>query len=899
MYSCHCSIKHRACIQLCLGLAVVLLVLVLPSSALAGDMASHLTATYVLARQAGLSDRDARLIAMADWSMDLNPNTTALPGVELNADSFAESYGAAQARSAQTGRRSASDFLHSYQERGATYHALGDPESVRAALVALRAGTDRVTEQRERLIAVGQYLHALQDVYFHQSDGQPYSKEVGHALEGHNTDRVALHFDGALKAYEQTYEVLKALRETRTIPEVPPVSALYHPGQPMVTAKDLETMRADDVRTGVLSLAQAISSSYEDRTVTVHGKTYGEHAETVVHEFGDPNEDVVRAKITEVWSTLHPEDRSFDPPVRVDPTSPQRIDYETHPELLVVKPGPAPATSSTPGGISLTMAAAAGMPIAFSLDGSYIDGQHLVLAGTPGGEGFDAALFLTALRLACERDDPYFSLDPDDGKAWASEGDHAADEVRARLKSELSAARVSRGPGLRRSAGGVTLRTISVNRDYPQLWEELAPHYPNLRTRLVFHPVWLRETRLGEILYWADVLLKELSTGAPLLPKSHGLRAADIQGYASSDARGAGRGLLASAEGREDGKPSEGFQGYRLWFDLVPQVDGPRTSAPPAPDDSLPPAMTFDLLQPRARAEPGGEHAAELRRALRAMGIRDDNEVSPPAVRLASDEGALDLSGVYPQMFIRRHDHATGKDLPGKSPDLDALAGDVNARIATYAKKYAELGDLIAVFRAYVAGVKIAVQQPDACAVVQSVPLLRGERATESLPDHRPSELVLTIARYREDAGTTTLSFSSLSGGVSLGVKSHYAARAFRVATRTPLTEELKALAPPRPDAVAWRGESGHAFVALTLDSREALRGAAPLRAFRPIAAEDVLSGRLRVTGPATLTQVRRLLARLFGNVALGLLATLVVLVGFFLAYDWAKKRVWSRGATR
>jgi hypothetical protein len=38
-----------------------------------------------------------------------------------------------------------------------------------------------------------------------------------------------------------------------------------------------------------------------------------------------------------------------------------------------------------------------------------------------------------------------------------------------------------------------------------------------LRSKLVFHPEGLRDTRFGEILYKADVLLKELSSGIPVL----------------------------------------------------------------------------------------------------------------------------------------------------------------------------------------------------------------------------------------------------------------------------------------------------------------------------------------------------------------------------------------------
>jgi hypothetical protein len=57
----------------------------------------------------------------------------------------------------------------------------------------------------------------------------------------------------------------------------------------------------------------------------------------------------------------------------------------------------------------------------------------------------------------------------------------------------------------------------------------------NFRSVLVFHPEWLRETRFGEILYKADVLLKELSSGVSVLTPGP-LRAKSIKGYLAADA---------------------------------------------------------------------------------------------------------------------------------------------------------------------------------------------------------------------------------------------------------------------------------------------------------------------------------------------------------------------------
>ena len=68
-----------------------------------------------------------------------------------------------------------------------------------------------------------------------------------------------------------------------------------------------------------------------------------------------------------------------------------------------------PSSHPAPGGISLSKAAAARMPLNIALDGAYYKDGRLVLSGRSDSEfGFNAALLLTALRAACEPTDPYF-----------------------------------------------------------------------------------------------------------------------------------------------------------------------------------------------------------------------------------------------------------------------------------------------------------------------------------------------------------------------------------------------------------------------------------------------------------------------------------------------------------
>jgi hypothetical protein len=103
-------------------------------------------------------------------------------------------------------------------------------------------------------------------------------------------------------------------------------------------------------------------------------------------------------------------------------------------------PGPLSQTAQlTPGGISLSKAAAARMPLNIALDGAYYKDGRLVLSGRSDREsGFNAALLLTALRAACEPTDPYFSLDPVDVVAWNADGQSASEDLWRHITKDLN-----------------------------------------------------------------------------------------------------------------------------------------------------------------------------------------------------------------------------------------------------------------------------------------------------------------------------------------------------------------------------------------------------------------------------------------------------------------------------
>jgi hypothetical protein len=460
-----------------------------------------------------------------------------------------------------------------------------------------------------------------------------------------------------------------------------------------------------------------------------------------------------------------------------------------------------------PGGISLSKAAAERMALNIDLEGlHYSDGQ-VVLSGRPNSRnGIDAALFLTAIRTACEAADPFFSLDPDDGKAWSDEGRGASKAVWERLKGDF--AWTPKEPANRgRNAtipDGLTMRTIAVRRDVPRIWSQMEGRYPHLRAQLVFRPAWLRETRFGEILYKADVLLKELTSGVSIVEPGNGkLRAAGIPGYVAPHMRRVAAGIFDPAKDKE---PE--FRSHRLWFDLMPQ-SAARADAAPAPlprvDPSRNPAL-YGLLAKKGY-----------------VGAGSPAPIQKTAFYLS--EGAIDLSQVYPKMFVRRHDHATQRDISGTDAYLNLLSWDVNERTERYASAYKELRDLTEVFRAYVASVKIVRQDPGVCPSVRAQPLYPAEKTASPLPAFHPSELFINVVRYVSRQGNKRLmslhSGTSVSGGIALRGQEFYEASA--VAMETEVIADLKrelARSAPAAARPVWTGSSGRQFVTLNLIER-------------------------------------------------------------------------------
>jgi pimeloyl-ACP methyl ester carboxylesterase len=399
------------------------------------------------------------------------------------------------------------------------------------------------------------------------------------------------------------------------------------------------------------------------------------------------------------------------------------------------------------GGISLSRAAADRMPLEIALDASALSDGKIVLSGRASKTRMDAALFLTALRASCDDRDPYFSLDPDNGALWSQQGDQASDEFWERIKKDFPSSTPARA---KNALPGVNIRTVSATQDYPGIWHDIAPHYPNFRAKLVFYPEWLRQTRLGEVLYKADVLLKELSSGVSILVPGK-LRASAIAGYLSADVEYAAKGLLAGTRDQLAVRPQ--WRGSRLWFEIAPS-ESPTT------------------IMNEVTAPPSSDNPA-LRSLLQSKGlIRSDDQSVRNASFFMRHGSVFDLSQVNPIMFVRVHDHATNTDLSDHDSRLDGLATDVSTRFDQYAQYYHELGLLREVIRAYIAARKITEANDRLCGTLDAMPLLDSEKLTARLPDYHPSELFVTIASYstvsRKGSQTQFVKASSMSGGVSI-----------------------------------------------------------------------------------------------------------------------------------
>jgi hypothetical protein len=275
-------------------ISLCIVVFVLVSASWAGNRDAHLTATHYIARYVGFSEKDAEVIASADWSMDLNKSTTSSPlspgwlGYVGWAQDYVQDPTASQAR-----ERSG----HMFSE---------NRERVLTQLSALKADVEDAAgrDRESALRMLGVYMHALQDSYFHQQDGQPFTPPSGQFpadVQGWDTDSVYRHADRAQAAFMATDLTLRAFLETHRLPD-PKDLHIYDVGSSALNQASRDAV-------AIAGLTANISEAYDlSRPLTrrIHG-------EDVTGYLSEPDLQVLDMTLRKLWNRQHKESGNFTP----------------------------------------------------------------------------------------------------------------------------------------------------------------------------------------------------------------------------------------------------------------------------------------------------------------------------------------------------------------------------------------------------------------------------------------------------------------------------------------------------------------------------------------------------------------------------------------------------------
>lgn len=495
--------------------------------------------------------------------------------------------------------------------------------------------------------------------------------------------------------------------------------------------------------------------------------------------------------------------QTISPPANTSPATTNQPVYERYPPGFSGVTGftansTSLATTSKPGGISLTKAAAERMPLNLSIDGAVVIDGRLILSGRPNARGsMDAALLLTAMRATCEGRDPYFSLDPDDIQSWQTATERAGDEFLALIEKDLrwknKKGATSKTPSI------LQFRTFSASRQYPDYWKRILAEYPDLRSKLVFGPEWLRQTRFGEILYKGDVLLKELAGGAAALDVEN-VRASKISGYVSATQHTSAKNLLYAHHGKPN--PRVALAGGRIWYDLTES-----SQVASDPPEAIP------------------NFGSELHTLLKQRGFgKNELSLERNVTLLDRQGGGIDISNIYPKMYVRARNPITLEDGTANFPGVNELSAHANRQPREYAAAYSEYRALVEIFRAYVVAVHAVRQDSQICSQLPRE-LLPAEKTTTALPLYHPTDLSLTVGWYeystKKHRRAERAVGALLQGGVRLGA-SNIQYQTLDMTVSKPVlsemrTESVRAILEP-----AWNSESGRHYVAFWLhDSKQ------------------------------------------------------------------------------
>jgi hypothetical protein len=324
----------------------------------AGGFDIHGFGTYAVLLEVNSSDSKGRLgeptsrrIASANWSMDLNRTTAAFGTVGP--------LGPCDVASAQETHRAQADAgiwaavsHHAYVAPSYAHLPVSlQRDFVRGSFVGLASAvnqmlSDTAVSADAKSLALGQYLHFAQDIFFHQDEksGKPF--EVGSGKLRREPDQVqpadrattsdAAISDAALKAYAFTYQAAKTFNQTGSLPQVPPPekfdSSFYGPLSASERTEIVKTLQA----AGIYKYLEAIAHSYRPsnsakRTDEAAGKV------DTVNRIPEPSvrQNGLKAGLTEIWRAAHPEGSVFQLPEIDDRGYRDFVNYDLHPEWLV------------------------------------------------------------------------------------------------------------------------------------------------------------------------------------------------------------------------------------------------------------------------------------------------------------------------------------------------------------------------------------------------------------------------------------------------------------------------------------------------------------------------------------------------------------------------------------
>lgn len=168
-----------------------------------------------------------------------------------------------------------------------------------------------------------------------------------------------------------------------------------------------------------------------------------------------------------------------------------------------------------PGGIKFSGSRAddlARMLDVTAVDYDPIRGQ-LVLVGRRSNHVFELDVFADVLRLAAEKYEPFFSLESSKPEDWDFEPERFARELaRAGYSDQRIAARIRRlSPPPIEHEG--RLYYYATADEFDRALFARANEGRDITDKLVFSPVWLRHSKVGWILYEADLAIKSVASG--------------------------------------------------------------------------------------------------------------------------------------------------------------------------------------------------------------------------------------------------------------------------------------------------------------------------------------------------------------------------------------------------